>query len=54
MLHVDRDLYLLHPRRTRPRLEKLATMADDLAWHREAHMLLALLDGKLTLWLYPR
>ena len=49
-----RDMYLLQPRRSKPTMEKLATMVQGVAWHDSSHMLTALLDGKLSVWFYPR
>eukprot|EP00730_Choanoeca_flexa_P000017 TRINITY_DN10005_c0_g2_i4.p1 TRINITY_DN10005_c0_g2~~TRINITY_DN10005_c0_g2_i4.p1 ORF type:complete len:763 (+),score=166.92 TRINITY_DN10005_c0_g2_i4:103-2391(+) len=49
----NRDLFLVQPRRTKPSMEKLATMVQDMAWHGSAHMIAALLDGKLSIWFYP-
>ncbi|EDQ87072.1 uncharacterized protein MONBRDRAFT_33490 [Monosiga brevicollis MX1] len=54
LVDKNRDLYLSQPRRSQPRLEKLASMIQDVAWHGSVHMIVALLDGKLSTWLYPR
>jgi intraflagellar transport protein 80 len=53
-LGARRDLFLVQPRRSQPRLEKLATMVLDVAWHDSSHMLAALFDGKLVTWFFPR
>jgi len=53
LVDTNRDLHIAVLRRSRPKMAKLGTMVQSLAWHEEHSMLAAVTNGKLAVWYYP-